>query len=1227
MISARSKLARTIMIASVALFSIMGGSYVSADGDGSDGGSVVGGGSSGCGSYWNTCNGASWRYFLWPQGAEEVKVDSGNASPCYVDATGTLISGTVCSAPGTTITGCSEVGGYWRYGWEGVSPISGQFIGVLPIGGNGNSTYRSVKFGGGMAYWPDSHGISASNKEQKEALIASGTSGFTGSWDFVQKEYEEAVNLNVTTNVGSWGANSKLAWFCSAANDLGGGFLSNSNVRVGSDASNYESTEWVDKDTANLPATAGSGEVVDVYFSHQLKYTGSLPNNKIEVKTTWSYQMTINGQTQGINPSSAPAPTSGEFVPTNNEPFEAVPTHGYNITMPEIESGSAIITICEKIEYSPQVIEGDKLTGNGWSRACAIITVSASPPPPQISQCPIPGYEGTINYGNTVAQSGVRNSTQSSSWVNTSESNNTAFVWAKPGDSIQFQHTLCYGAQVVRGSGTSGGDRNIKPSKANTATIKAFTQPATSGANYLFGKTLTGNSSQSFTLDIGEARPSAVQGADVVGDYFFTYYSPSLKVGNSADTTYRCNAPGASNFKASHYQILGYESTSLLPSSCNAASAVNAVSDVGKIIEQDLEWNNVKAYINEHETSSGGSCGCSDSIDEYAYATNAGNDYDGAKAAGSSIGHHVRYCYRDGNCGCCGEYCTACRAYYSLTDYWHYPISTTESTGTTQKAQVKVPYNYITSFTLSTSQSRLYSGGEFGVNIQIHTNTRENSDVSDNAYATISKTSQYKIAAFVVGPSVGMNSVPGENERSTNSDICSYYNGGRDCEIVDSGSGIHFNPQGNLGGDTETVLNSGNTVTVPDLEVGTKFCIAVGVYPSDSHDYTSGPAGSSDVALRDSGAYWHYSEPVCRTITKKPTVEFHTSGIFTYGDITTSQTKKMVGYSLGQYGSLYGSSINGGSRTVFGSWSEYEIMAQGINSISDEQGMASGASFGGSGYPDVGLNSSVNPCTISTQSYANSECSSSSIGNLSTGAFDDVILDRIISRYTDSNKAVNNSITSIDLSVGTCNLVGSTYVASDAGAGYYCLDNGAKYYRVNNATIFGDVVGSNDRNNTVVVDATGSVTISGNIQYRSYTGGANFSNIATLPQLLVFADIIDIESNVTNVDAWLIAGQKPGQASVGSYINTCSDIMAGYFQSFGGSIDANTCNQPLAINGPIFANTLYLNRTAGAGTGGASGDPAEIIRLRPDAYLWAYNQAQRFSQAVTTYSRELAPRY
>ena len=250
----------------------------------------------------------------------------------------------------------------------------------------------------------------------------------------------------------------------------------------------------------------------------------------------------------------------------------------------------------------------------------------------------------------------------------------------------------------------------------------------------------------------------------------------------------------------------------------------------------------------------------------------------------------------------------------------------------------------------------------------------------------------------------------------------------------------------------------------------------------------------------------------------------------------------------------------------------------------------------------------------------------SSLDNLSTGAFDDIILDRIISRYTDSNKAVNNSVTSIDLSVGTCNLVGSTYVASDAGAGYYCLDNGAKYYRVNNATIFGNIYGSNNHNNTIVVDAIDTVTISNDIFYKSYTGGDNFTNIADLPQLLIFADAIQISGNVKNVDAWLIAGQKSSQDEAG-FINTCADVSPVYFYNSNRGGGAGICDKQLTINGPIFANTLYLNRTAGAGTGSASGDPAEIIRLRPDAYLWAYNQAQRFSQAVTTYSRELAPRY
>jgi hypothetical protein len=88
-------------------------------------------------------------------------------------------------------------------------------------------------------------------------------------------------------------------------------------------------------------------------------------------------------------------------------------------------------------------------------------------------------------------------------------------------------------------------------------------------------------------------------------------------------------------------------------------------------------------------------------------------------------------------------------------------------------------------------------------------------------------------------------------------------------------------------------------------------------------------------------------------------------------------------------------------------------------------------------------------------------------------------------------------------------------------------------------------------------------------------------------------------------------------------------------------MSANDCKNRLVVNGPVFAKNLFLNRTWGAfhgsgtvnpvtdvyGTNDGSITPAEIFNLRPDTYLWAYNQAQRFSQAVVTYTRELPPRY
>ena len=91
------------------------------------------------------------------------------------------------------------------------------------------------------------------------------------------------------------------------------------------------------------------------------------------------------------------------------------------------------------------------------------------------------------------------------------------------------------------------------------------------------------------------------------------------------------------------------------------------------------------------------------------------------------------------------------------------------------------------------------------------------------------------------------------------------------------------------------------------------------------------------------------------------------------------------------------------------------------------------------------------------------------------------------------------------------------------------------------------------------------------------------------------------------------------------------------------------------INGPVFTKNLYINRTFGAGgdsqiahdaggdqywvtlsengTGNFGTDknviarPAEVFTIGPEVYMWAYAEGTRFSQATTTYQRELPTRY
>ena len=117
--------------------------------------------------------------------------------------------------------------------------------------------------------------------------------------------------------------------------------------------------------------------------------------------------------------------------------------------------------------------------------------------------------------------------------------------------------------------------------------------------------------------------------------------------------------------------------------------------------------------------------------------------------------------------------------------------------------------------------------------------------------------------------------------------------------------------------------------------------------------------------------------------------------------------------------------------------------------------------------------------------------------------------------------------------------------------------------------------------------------------------------LGALPQVVIIAQNIIVNEAVAQIDAWLVATDT---------IHTCS---ISNVAELGGDV----CTTRLTVNGPVITDRLLLYRTAGAGTGAAAGDPAEVFNLRPDAYLWATALQNETARVKTVEFKELPPRY
>ena len=193
-----------------------------------------------------------------------------------------------------------------------------------------------------------------------------------------------------------------------------------------------------------------------------------------------------------------------------------------------------------------------------------------------------------------------------------------------------------------------------------------------------------------------------------------------------------------------------------------------------------------------------------------------------------------------------------------------------------------------------------------------------------------------------------------------------------------------------------------------------------------------------------------------------------------------------------------------------------------------------------------------------------------------------------------------------------------------------------QYYKANSQT--SGVISVAKGANTRVIKVNGDLEIKHNICVGEGTcssgsgteltmsarNSGELTNSAELPQVIIFANNIKISKDVDQIDAWLVASGE---------VDTCSDVSRSNL--------AKDCAKTLMFNGAVYADKLTLNRTHyGAGsenfgsslatadlnsTLGAS-TPAEIFNLRPDVYMWAFEQASRYTQANTVYTEELAPR-
>ena len=902
---------------------------------------------------------------------------------------------------------------------------------------------------------------------------------------------------------------------------------------------------------------------VEVRFTHTVTRSSNDEHGSPNTKT--SYFTTDLGGTTGYRPGD-PHGTAATNKATTALSAGGSDTHTDTFTVkiyPEQE-----ITLCQKLTYRSE-IQGAENTQNATTagRRCFKLTKS------QVS-CQGVQY-GIKNAKNYLTMQMYKNNVQD----NTSDRLDTTkpgemVTWVKPGDSVRFKYTMCAAGELA----SQFADKYITNYKIET-----------NMTGYLFGKTVNDSPYTGTSKIIGTSNATPGIGPFPNGTasshkYEYTTASPS----DNADEMYSCAGGGSSDYYRIH----------------------------------DIRTNNLSdtAYLTARENCK---------ADDYENITDVGHSFI-QKATWSDIW------YNNGTA-----------------------VPGHTGGNATVVGRINVPYNYSTVIKTTAAGGNVVLGQSVGAQVQLKIAKRTNTPVQAADYATYSKLTKYRLIRVRVSPSVGISAddynreiknqeyaiedTSGDQRLNTLTTKIAYCRtNGVKCEVVAYDNGKYY-----AGDDlVHNIDGSSDSVTIPDTNsgdyaVGTKICYIAAVWPSDSHGFANPSTAINESnqgeALTETGSRWHLSSPSCFTVVKRPTLSSLGGDLYAPGGILGVTTKR--------------GAASGSGSSLFGSWSEYGLVAgTSKNTTKGEiKGFASGASLWGGGATSSTI---TRECYFSSMTFANSNCDAGTkeLGkvpiNVKAASYPERLAEQIRTRYTDStNNAAKTDAFKIN-DAGGCvydpntNTYRESRTSSDSK--FICLPGGAKYMHAtaNVAYIASDrnycmIKGDTNNSRTAVIEADHTLVIGTNNVYgnnrdtgRGKIPGTGcyrefYSNISEIPQSIYIADTIILKDTVERMESWLIANN----------IYTC-DPRSGYKTANDASdplnkntINSSNCHQPLFINGPVIAKNLYLYRTGGGNGGSSNATPSEIFYLGPEAYLWSYNQAQRYSQATTTYQREIAPRY